>query len=77
VVPLAVSFYFFLRVDAKSVRWGALCAPRKAKLPYRQLNNPSCHIGNLRAAGRGSGVPAQWRWWPVVAGRAGAGGHDE
>jgi hypothetical protein len=54
VVPLAASFCFFLRVDANSVRWGTLCAPRalpgppegqvatsptqQPKLPYWQLS---------------------------------------
>jgi hypothetical protein len=53
MVQLAVSFCFFLRADANSVRWEALCAPRilpgppegqvamsstqQPKLPYWQL----------------------------------------
>jgi hypothetical protein len=54
VVPLAVSFCFFLRADANSGRWGAFYAPRALPGPsegqvaispiwqlYRQLNNPS------------------------------------
>jgi hypothetical protein len=61
VVPLAVSFCFFLRVDANSVRWRALCAPRalpgppegqvamsstqQPKLPYRQLSRAHTHWG--------------------------------
>jgi hypothetical protein len=36
-------------VGAPSVPPGHCQDLRKAKLPYRQLNNPSCHIGNLRA----------------------------
>jgi hypothetical protein len=56
VVPLAVSFCFFLRADANLVRWRALYAPRALPGPPEgqvamssQLNNPSCHIGNLAA----------------------------
>jgi hypothetical protein len=55
VVPLAVSFCFFCvwmqirYVGAPSVPPGHCQDLRKAKLPYRQLNNLSCHIGNLRA----------------------------
>jgi hypothetical protein len=36
-------------VGAPSVPPGHCQDLRKAKLPYRQLNNLSCHIGNLRA----------------------------
>jgi hypothetical protein len=61
VVPLAVSFCFFLRVDANLVRWRALCAPRalpgppegqvaisstqQPKLPYWQLTGAHTHWG--------------------------------
>jgi hypothetical protein len=60
VVPLAVSFCFFLRADANSVRWRALYAPRalsrppedqvaisstqQPKLPYRQLLGAHTHL---------------------------------
>ena len=59
VVPLVVSFCFFLRADANSVRWRALCAPRalprppegqvamsstqQPKLPYWQLSRAHTH----------------------------------
>jgi hypothetical protein len=55
VVPLAVSFCFFFACGCKFGTLGHPLCPqpgycqdlRKAKLPYRQLNNLSCHIGNL------------------------------
>ena len=49
---LFLSVFFCVRVlircvGAPSVPPGHCQDLRKAKLPYRQLNNPSCHIGNL------------------------------
>jgi hypothetical protein len=45
VVPLAVSFCFFLRADANSVRWCALC-PLCPQCTARTSGRQSCHIAN-------------------------------
>jgi hypothetical protein len=76
VVPLAVSFCFSLRVDANSVRWRALCAPRalpgppegqvaisstqQPKLPYWQLTGAHTHFSCLLSLALASCLCCLW-----------------